>query len=122
MPSGAADVMFAVSKCGKRGSFRQVAITSRFDVYYTFRQPDGKTIASEQVRVRSKHVGEFLLRVQKLGVLFWEKRYGKGEPTDPGGWMLVMEMDGHMHKWQGCGEYPPQWDELWDMVDELLEL
>ena len=73
----------------------------------------------EGVRRHRRESDQFLWDVQQLGITDWERRYGEGSPSEPGGWAVILEIDRRLHKWEGCGEYPPRWDEFCALVREF---
>ena len=116
----ASDVIFSASVTGSGGSFFEVVVTADYDVYCNSR-PDGRQQASVVlVDRRPRDVERFLQRIETLDVANWGPAYGSGSPADAGGWMVLLEIDRRVRKWQGCGQYPPNWDEFCQIVGEMI--
>ena len=115
-----ADLIFALTVCGPGGTFRQLAVTSDDEVYLTYKNDASAAPSSRLLDKRARDIGEFLWSVEGLGVVRWERSYGDGDPCGPDGWMMILDIRGTLHKWQGAGQYPPQWDRLTELVEAFL--
>lgn len=114
-----ATVIFAASSLGRRGWGVEVVVSEDLKVYYTRTRPGGEGDRVETLRRRRQEVEDCLWEIQDIVAGKWRARYGQGDPTGPGGWMVILEVDRRFYKWQGCGEHPEDWAALCRAVRRL---
>jgi hypothetical protein len=117
----AADVIFAASFTGADRRTREVVINEELDAYYVRRGPGGKAAHTEKLGKTRRDVDDFLWGVENLALGRWQKHYGAGHLSDPGGWAVLLEAERRLLKWQGCGDYPPDWGEFCARVEDFAE-
>ncbi len=107
-------IILSISTTDERGRTAEVTITEDNAVLY--RSGEGQPV---KLSLRRREVDDFVWEVEGF-VEDWEKQYGEGVSTDPHGWMVLLERDRHFNKYQGCGEYPPDWAEFLEMIDDRI--
>ncbi len=95
-----------LSICYTDGDGRTVELTITEDdsVFYK----DGKGGQAE-LSVSRRDINDFLWEIEGF-TENWERSYGHGSFTEPGGWLVILESDRQLNKYQGCCEFPPDWE------------
>jgi hypothetical protein len=117
MTERAAEIVFAASVGTRSGGLVEVAVTDKGLVYYTCREGEEGRVRTEEIRKTRRDVDLFLGAVDDIGVAQWQRRYG--DASLPESWHVVLEVGGRLLSWCGSGEYPPCWDELCRVVEDL---
>lgn len=122
MRQNEANLIFSATLHGPSGALCEVVVAEQDSVHYTYRADSGKSPRTEEIKVRRRDVNDFLWEVEDIAHSHWDKaRYGRGEVSAPGSWMVLLEKDRKLVKWQGCGEYPPHWEEFRLLVEEFID-
>ncbi len=108
------NIVMSISIAGPGGMSRELSITEEGDVFY--RVGGGSQINLEK---RRRDVDDFIWEVEGF-VAGWDKRYGEGSATEPGGWMVLVEKDRTYTRYRGCDEYPEDWESFVELVDEFI--
>ena len=117
MRERAADIVFALSVGSPGGGVCEVAVTDKGPVYYTRRERGGGRPRTEEIKKTRRDIDLFLGAVDDLGVAQWQRRYGGS--SLPERWNVVLEVGGRLLSWCGSDEYPPGWEELCRLVENL---
>jgi len=117
MRERAADIVFAVSMRTRSGGFVEVAVTDKGLAYCTCREGGEGRTRTEEIKKTRRDIDLFLGAVDDVGVAQWQRRYG--DASLPESWHVVLEVGGRLLSWCGSGEYPPGWDELCRLVEDL---
>ena len=114
-----AGILFAVSVRAPDGASCEVTVVDGDVVYCTSCGKGGRRAYTDEVQRRRRDIDSFLGAVDALGLTGWDQHYGDPSVTDR--WHVVLDVAGRMTRWRGSDEYPPNWDELCDLVEKLTE-
>ncbi|MBS3762576.1 MAG: hypothetical protein KGZ25_04630 [Planctomycetes bacterium] len=113
------NIIFAASYTDSENIRRELVVTENLAVFFTTATERADTSSADQIQCGPREANRFLGQVGALGLEDWEKRYGKGNSLEPGSWMVLLEWNGTLRKWQGSEEYPPDWENLCKLIERF---
>ncbi len=116
------NVIFSATLYGRREGMWEVVITDDESVVYTHRPPGTTHHRTEQLDLPWRDVSDLLWELEDNVLSQWEKRrYGTGDVGEPGYWMIMLERDRSLYKWEGFTQYPPKWDTFIRKLEETMD-
>jgi hypothetical protein len=115
------DIIFCASSHGPEGALSELVVSEDFTVYFTHRKPGGGRVQTEEVDRRRKDVDAFLWEIEDILINDWDQRRYEGDEQPPTSWMVLLEKDRRLQKWEGSGAYPPRWQEFRLLIEQLID-
>jgi len=109
------EVILSICITDQKGHSRELDVLEGGEAI--FRTQNGQREILNKTR---RDVDDFRWEVEGV-VEDWKKNYGEGKATDPGGWMVIIEMNRCFTKYQGCGQYPTGWSEFIELFEGFID-
>lgn len=120
--AGRSNLIFSATLYGHREAMWEVVISDDETVIYAHRPPGVTDYRTEELNIPWRDVSDLLWELEDNILPEWDKDgYGKGEVGKPGYWMVMLERDRVLHKWQGFAEYPPKWGRFTSLVENTID-
>ena len=120
MSNKKSDIIFCASSHGPEGALSEVVISEDYTVFFTRRKPGSGKANTERIQRRRKTIDAFLWEVEDVLIDDWsQSEYDC--PENNTSWMVLLESDRRLRKWQGSGAYPPRWQEFRLLVEEFID-
>jgi len=112
------EVVFSFRIEGEGGSFQELVVTEEDEVLLSWRETGGKA-RLEPIDAGRREIGEFLWRVEGLGIARWMQRRASAVPSGGGRWHVALRTAQGYVTACGAGERPAGWEELMRLVEGL---
>jgi hypothetical protein len=121
MTTQQSDIIFCASSHGPEGALSEVVISDDYTVYYTHRKPGTGRADTSRVDRRRKQVDAFLWELEDIVIHDWDQQRYESDGGPGTSWMVLLEKDRRLRKWQGSGAYPPRWQEFRLLVEQFID-